>query len=886
MYQSYHKNPIMTNEKISKILNESLLDIYKSDINEITFKITYKQKIEEIEKIEIVNIKDLDELTNKILLSLNNTKNVKDDDEEKDNFEKIQNSKVFINLIDNIKRLTSTLNSLLNAGYPYIVNLRFNIKNATVKNENEKELKDIMDEYKKERNKFSNSLEEAYEKFPFLRFFYGPQFIQLFNQTQNNENEDIIFLINSVALNKVTQMEQNYDYNNNMNEFENINHYLELLFKLNNINIEQLYEQNKILEEKKIEPGLYRKVISGDNNDLTNLILNVYLNLTNNIPIINTLLICNEDTTIQKIQSFLYRAIFCDKPILFVLSNMQCLELAIIKELIRTLKFLYNIKKNQIINSYILILYEKNNSGLTRFLEKLIPEKNEFNASYLELPKEKYENFKKIKVYSSDYSGYGKTTEIRNKVKEYKGIYHYLPIGGTLTRDYIINNLLNLNIDLKKGKENYLHLDLSETDNDDLMAEILFKILIMKYFDSKRNIYYLGYDINLIVELPKGFYDFKDKYTILKLFDNIHLDVLLPLRLEEGIKCVGDSAISIVAEVLDLYDKNKIEMENIDLNAPIKKSAEECEKIINKYFNVENPNYYHKMNFIKILSIQFRKFTENFYLNNETAAFFLVKIRKPIIYNFIELTKVFTRSPYDSVLLRQNESRIIFGKINENLAKEEELLKLADESIKQEIFSFKSIKPSLVFFNRDGASLSIISNNNKDEKYYKDLHLLWNLSNPEINSLEFEELIEVANYRKTDILWDLKDYKNLNHEQFLEEIKRIFCLDNFSIDNLKEICTKLGNYIFVSDNFIKIVVILLYIEAKIPVILMGETGVGKTKLLEMLSVLYGKGTPNWEKLQIHAGTTDQEIVEFIQKLEKNIKELKTIMNQFVSLWMK
>ena len=66
-------------------------------------------------------------------------------------------------------------------------------------------------------------------------------------------------------------------------------------------------------------------------------------------------------------------------------------------------------------------------------------------------------------------------------------------------------------------------------------------------------------------------------------------------------------------------------------------------------------------------------------------------------------------------------------------------------------------------------------------------------------------------------------------------------------------CEDLGNYIFVADNFIKMVRILLNIEAKIPIILMGETGVGKTKLLEMLAILYGKGILNWYRLQIDAG---------------------------------
>jgi len=50
-----------------------------------------------------------------------------------------------------------------------------------------------------------------------------------------------------------------------------------------------------------------------------------------------------------------------------------------------------------------------------------------------------------------------------------------------------------------------------------------------------------------------------------------------------------------------------------------------------------------------------------------------------------------------------------------------------------------------------------------------------------------------------------------------------------SLEDLKLLCEKLGNYIFVSDNFIKMARILLNIEAKIPVILMSETGVWKTK---------------------------------------------------------
>ena len=257
------------------------------------------------------------------------------------------------------------------------------------------------------------------------------------------------------------------------------------------------------------------------------------------------------------------------------------------------------------------------------------------------------------------------------------------------------------------------------------------------------------------------------------------------------------------------------------------------------------------------MSVQFKKFTENIYFNYEIAkqddrGYIIENARKSVIKNFIELTKVFTRSPYDSVLLKQKESMDLFGKYDEKQAMEDGVTSLAND--KQEIFSFEQIKPSLVFFNRDGGSLSIISNNNKNDKDYKDLKKLWNSQNYE------------------EIELDLVDYKNLNHKQFLDQIKKLFSLDNMTVKDLEKLCEDLGNYIFVSDNFIKMVRILLNIEAKIPVILMGETGVGKTKLLEMLTKLYGKGISSLKKLKIHAGITDEQIISFIENISKEVED--------------
>ena len=881
VYQLYNIDEaiMMTIEKIKSINANSIVDIYKENSsNIITFKIEFIDKRNEKQTI---NVEGLEEFRNKILLSSNNYKALKIDKEE-DIKEKKDTSNKFISLLDNIKLLTGTMNSLLLSGYPYTIDLKLEVKDSLVKDIDDKELKDIIEEYKKLNNNFKKSIRDAYEKYPLLRLFQGVQFSQLFKQIKNLEINNTFHLINSISLNRINNINIEYKYQDKINELENINQYLEKLFAINKLSFSQLFERNKVLGEKNISPGLYRRVKQGDNNNMYNSILNIYLNLTNNAPIINTLLICNDFTSFEDVECFLYRAIFCDEPILFVISNIECLELSIIKNIINIFKKLYKEKKNGEIKSYIIFLYEKVHSGFARFLEKLIPEKNNLDKSYLEQPNNKYKEFEGINLYSSEFSGYGKTTEIKYKVKEEKGNYYYLPIGGTLTREYLIENLNNLNINMKNGNKNYLHLDLSETDYGDLFIEILFKLVILRYINTKRNIYYLGYDINIMIEIPNGPYKFDEKYKILKIFNHIHLEKLPPLRLEENAKFIKDSPIAIVGEVLELYYKEHIETKNIKLDALIAKKVEEYEKIITKYFKVENQNYYQKMNFIKILSVQFKKFTNCFFLyfsddnnnNDDIDQELFSRFRPLIISNFIALTIIFTKSPFDSILLGKIKNDYIFGNINENEAKEKEIMNMADDSNKQEIFSFERIKPSLFFFNRDGFSFSVIANEEKIQDSFM-LKILWNFGEGNLVGKNFDEIVDIANHDKIKIK-DLIDYKSLSHEQFLVQIKRIFCLDKLSIEDLKKICVDCGNYIFVTDNFIKMVRILLNIEAKIPVILMGETGVGKTKLLEMLSTLYGKyenGAHIWKKLQIHAGTTDQEIIKFIEDLNKKYGDL-------------
>ena len=168
------------------------------------------------------------------------------------------------------------------------------------------------------------------------------------------------------------------------------------------------------------------------------------------------------------------------------------------------------------------------------------------------------------------------------------------------------------------------------------MNEILFKIIILRYLDSNEKLFNLEHDIYIIIEIPKGFINFEKKFKILNLFKKICLKNLTPLRLEPNSKTIRSSPISIVSEVLTLYEKGKIGKNNIDLDAPIKISAKNCEKIINKYFNVENKNYYQKMNFIKIYDLIL------LYLKEKICLFYIFLLNLLFLnYHYIFMTIIF-----------------------------------------------------------------------------------------------------------------------------------------------------------------------------------------------------------------------------------------------------
>ena len=119
-----------------------------------------------------------------------------------------------------------------------------------------------------------------------------------------------------------------------------------------------------------------------------------------------------------------------------------------------------------------------------------------------------------------------------------------------------------------------------------------------------------------------------------------------------------------------------------------------------------------------------------------------------------------------------------------------------------------------------------------------------------------------------------KEVKGKNVEYFISNLKNIMSLDE-SIEEIKNI---IGSYKITEDNYKKMILILFRIFANIPVILMGETGCGKTELIKQLMKMLNKDKNNKSNnfiiKNMHSGVKESEIVDIINKAENILNNSK------------
>ena len=549
-------------DKIYKIIQNSSIDIFQ-DSEQLLYSNNKKN----------IDINELIHLKNSIHI-MHDSKDI-----ENIEYDKYKNKckilKFFKELLSKLERINNHIKSLRNIGnsLPIKISIKTNIQihEQIAKyylNDKEKSFDEIDRFLLSTKNNYLSILEEMYKNKIYLRFLYGKQFIT-FMEHLNNDNDinldSILRYILNITDNDMKIIDENKNNIKNKKDWKNeyekyykysleyLSEYIKSLFKNNNSEIEKHYNKIKIIKDNKFK-GIY--FVRMEIYLMEKYIIKKFLDFTGQMPIAQNILFVNEETNIEEIKAFLCRAILCEYNTLFIVvikpkqnkisnlfdfssSTLELLQKKIVECLDIFLSYKnqkYNEEKkknvekkdiNKYLNSCLFFVHHPIKNLFPSFTKEydikyddlISSETNDIfeNKNNHDYPEE----FKKIKVISSDICGLGKSQYIIKKIKEMGKKYIYFPLGGELTRSIIYNKLQNLMKNIKN--ENYrdiaIHLDLKETSEDSILNEFLFCFLITKFYTNNDNIIYIPKKMFIYIEIPNIFSDYLTKFSILKMFN-------------------------------------------------------------------------------------------------------------------------------------------------------------------------------------------------------------------------------------------------------------------------------------------------------------------------------------------------------------------------------
>ena len=921
----------------SEISKKKILFIYESSEFTITnkkgefFTCKYFEKNIKEKNALITRTLDMDkllELRDRAQLS----KVVTGDEKEK---EIIQKNHIFIKNISQIMNLYKIVQDIYYKGYPKDIIIEIRIIAGEPKfqydNKNINNYKEILPLLKSILDKLKETQINAYKEKPLIRYIYGPQFNLLYNAindaTNKNKfiNKEIYQFLQYFTNNLITKNTiDNFEYKKDENSFNefiiNCENYLNKILTINNLTLEKIYKESLITKKVNNEEyqGLYIYLVSKLEKEL----FQIYKYLTSHTPSAQNILLCNEETSIEEIASFLYRAILCEFKSCFIVGGIELLKSEQKSFIIELLNEIF-VDKHKEMKSTLIFLYTSKTTEIYKGLDSLKNKKVLSFDNAKNVENQKYDG-NDIQIFYSDKSGVGKSQHIRNEVFNKSNYLIYFPFGGVISKEEMSKRLKKLKMD----ENTEIHLDLLDTDQIQLMMEFLFSILITKVYKCNENIFYFSKKVKIKIEIPNSFIDFFAKFPILDIFNKTKLSInkLSPLIISKKLT----SKEQIICNYLKLLKENRLDLEDINFpslspkldQSKFKKLAkkknykmneaqiisdQECNNLIFetfKNYGINNPNYYQLNTFINVLGRQLEKFSQNVFL----TAFNLLSIhdkhlqistiRSEIVKNFINITKYFIQGAFDELLQSQIKTHeILFGQYDEGKDIKNAIDNLANK--KSGVFSFSDINVPLLFFYEQNNDYFKLYTNNKIIKNNENQNLLKLYT---MALLEREKQEKKAKKDKKEkekekekekkdkkgiVKFENENAKEKEQLFYLNELKEILELENpvkkdinkseisesdsSKIKASSDINNKLlsleeitRDYVFTSDNFVKMLFIFMRINANIPVIMMGETGCGKTALIRKLSELMNNGQIDKMKIfNIHAGTTDQDIIDFL-----------------------
>ncbi|XP_078257499.1 E3 ubiquitin-protein ligase rnf213-alpha-like isoform X2 [Rhinoraja longicauda] len=624
----------------------------------------------------------------------------------------------------------------------------------------------------------------------------------------------------------------------------------------------------------------------------------IYMHSSNQpLPTYDEVLICTADTTYEQVELFLRRCLTSGCTHSKIYSLLYADELTYdvsvrFEELFKSLEL-----KSQSDHYKLVILCNSDRehcyipTALSRHKLHMIPQQplekiqsyleNHYRVSTNSSAATVFRDGMFVRIISSNRAGVGKSLYVKRlheKLKKQSGKDNLLKTIHLLEPQVDENKVLQALFScIKSSKENQpliFHFDIASTVQKGL-CEFLFKLFILQYLMgtdeklwkcSQRHLY--------IVEMLKGSgflprmrarhsaqvanYNFLDVFP--KVYCRPPKEVLEEeVRKSETLSWNGNSIDPLMDEKEFQSEsfqrpyqylrkfKNNQTLDNFIYQGTVEGSHVECLQLFLIYSGVMDPSWSELRNFAWFLNLQLKDCETSVFCNFDFIQDTLQGF-KDFVVNFMILMAKDFATP--SLNISDQSPGIPVSNLNG--ASEEDIAPFLLRK------KWESEPHPYIFFNDDHISMTFIG-----------FHLQQN-GQGGIDAIDPSN----GNIIKPNVMT-----RQLYQGLLLQKVPFNINFDELPrSEKIERLCMVLGiqwpidpdeTYELTTDNILKILAIHMRFRCGIPVIIMGETGCGKTRLIKFLCELrkIGADTENMKLVKVHGGTTADVIYSKIKEAE-------------------
>ena len=730
------------------------------------------------------------------------------------------------------------------------------------------ELLQLKDELLNEMQMWEKSINKGRQQHFFLNYYWSDHLYVLFdfltNPNRDQVNfEDVITLIHFVdrTINEhVLQEYGEHHSRENFNRFQDCPHKIISMIgdALDEIFKNTQCARRTILEREisssshvipAVQPGeLYVAVLKKECPDTTiNVMLSLYENTSNTYPEPNQIVFCDSSKQWTEIQLFMKRCFLSNKDVeqksLFCLANVELLENEVQFKLI---EFIKEAQRNDE-GKYLLAIICRGGDHHHIVEEFLKFSHHVAGMPYPEISQRFQSSWPNVKFITSTLPGLGKTEFIRQEALEEGMNVVTFPISGQIDQSKIIKRLKQLNL----RDFQCLHFDIGEVDDPVLLDTFLFQLIVTGMVSFGTQLYSL-HNNRVYIEIANSLNDgLHESLVIVRCFTCHECKWNNYNDLKVSSKITSD--IQVVCHYLDVLERNKLELTDIVFSGELKVKplpANRCRELLRKNYLTETGTTFTALNtFLGLLADQLRKFSKSSFFKTKQIKYMTGKkakgVRKNLFEALLEVSKKFAARAIETSRSRIEQLASSSSDVDSMNTAAEHMVKRVEKMIHWE----QTKHLFIVFHGNNSQAITAFYRKKEDVP-------------PRISDLLTNQIVKGDSK-------DLDDFEEMNPDKLQEKLEKI-ARTKPRTNQVRSQEDECSGYVLTPDNMLKMILIILRMRANVPIIIMGETGCGKTSLIKYLaSICEIRFCP----FNIHAGRTEEEIKNFVN--DQNEEAYKT-----------